>query len=316
MAQQMTAAELFEELERRLACTWLAGSRGRDRPLRPPHLSDNTALLGHLNLIHPNQVQVLGSTEVRYLQGLRKNSREDALERLFHSGTQVILMAEGLEPPEDFVERAEVEGLPIWQTAVSSYDAIAMLRHVFTNRLAEKTVVHGVFLEVLGIGLLITGESRVGKSELALELITRGHRLVADDSPQFARIAPDILNGTAPPILQDLLEVRGLGVLNIRAMYGDNAIKMNKYLRLVIHLADFDAQYARNEDRLQGNLSVREILGIAVPQITLPVAPGRNLAVLVEAAVRNHLLRSSGYNAADDLIARQERQIAEQTPDT
>ncbi|HHJ12630.1 MAG TPA: HPr(Ser) kinase/phosphatase [Chromatiales bacterium] len=311
MPEQMTASELFEELSRRLDCRWLAGHTGGDRLLRPPHLSDNTALLGHLNLIHPNQVQVLGSTETRYLKGLRKNSREDALDRLFGSGTQVILMAEGLDPPAGLKERAEAADLPIWQTSASSYDAIAMLRHVFTNRLAEKTVVHGVFLEVLGIGLLITGESRVGKSELALELITRGHRLIADDSPRFARIAPDILNGTAPPVLQDLLEVRGLGVLNIRAMYGDNAIKTNKYLRLIIHLADFDEDYARNEDRLQGNCSEREILGLRIPQITLPVAPGRNLSVLVEAAVRNHLLRSSGYNAADDLIARQERLIAE-----
>jgi len=313
MSEQMTASELYEALNERLGCRWLSGHAGGGRLLRPPHLSDNTALLGHLNLIHPNQVQVLGSTETRYLKGLRKNSREDALDRLCTSGTQIILMAEGLDPPTGLSERAEAVDLPVWQTGTSSYDAIAMLRHVFTNRLAEKTVVHGVFLEVLGIGLLITGESRVGKSELALELITRGHRLIADDSPRFARIAPDILNGTAPPVLQDLLEVRGLGVLNIRAMYGDNAIKTNKYLRLIIHLTDFDEDYTRSEDRLRGNCSEREILGLRIPQITLPVAPGRNLAVLVEAAVRNHLLRSSGYNAADDLIARQERLIAEHT---
>jgi HPr kinase/phosphorylase len=147
----------------------------------------------------------------------------------------------------------------------------------------------------------------VGKSELALELISRGHRLVADDAPEFARIAPDILRGTCPHVLEDFLEVRGLGVLNIRAMYGDSAIKTSKYLRLVIALTHQANVNEADMDRLHGGRNVRLILGLEVPVIALPVAAGRNLAVMVEAAVRNHLLRLKGYYAGDDLAARQRR---------
>jgi HPr kinase/phosphorylase len=194
-----------------------------------------------------------------------------------------------------------------------SDELINILRYFFTNRLAEKTTVHGVFMEVMGIGLLLTGDSNVGKSELALELITRGHRLVADDSPEFSRIAPDILSGTCPAVLQDFLEVRGLGVLNIRAMYGDNAIKGGKYLRLIINLRHQPEQSGEQLDRLQGDIRSRNILGMDIPEIGLPVAPGRNLAVLVEAAVRNHLLRLNGYNAGVDLASKQQRLILQNT---
>jgi len=311
MDRTLTTQDLFDEVDKHIRIDWLAGRGGSERLLHPPHRErgGGASLLGHLNLIHPNQVQVLGSTECDYLGNLRKNSRTDAFELIFSESTQVIIIAEGLDIPKDFINMADERQVPLWRTPASSYDAIAILRYVFTNRLAEKTVEHGVFLEVLGIGLMITGESRVGKSELALELISRGHRLIADDAPLFARIAPDILNGTAPPVLQDFLEVRGLGVLNIRSMYGDNAIKLNKYLRLIIHLTDFDENYQKKENRLSGTTSERDILGLKMPVIHLPVAPGRNLAVLVEAAVRNHLLRIKGYNAAEELIQRQQRQI-------
>jgi HPr kinase/phosphorylase len=310
MEQSLTTQALFDEVSGHIRIEWLAGQKGRERQLHPPHRDSGSAsLLGHLNLIHPNQVQVLGPTECDYLSRLRKNSRTDAYEQIFSKNTQAIIVAEDLKIPKGFRQMADDRQVPLWRTPSSSYDALSILRYVFTNRLAKKTVTHGVFLEVLGIGLMITGESRVGKSELALELISRGHRLIADDTPQFSRIAPDILNGTSPPILQDLLEVRGLGILNIRSMYGDNAIKTNKYLRLIIHLSDFDESYQAKEDRLTGTTSTTDILGLKVPVIHLPVAPGRNLAVLVEAAVRNHMLRIKGYNAAEDLIQRQQRQI-------
>ena len=162
---------------------------------------------------------------------------------------------------------------------------------------------------VFSIGVLITGDSGSGKSELALELITRGHRLIADDAPVMTLIAPDILDGTCPELLQDCLEVRGLGVLNVRAMFGDSAIKSNKYLRLIVHLdlAAFENAAARNEiDRLHGDVSYRNILGLEVPVITIPVAPGRNIAVIVEAAVRNHNLKLKGYDAAAEFLKRHE----------
>jgi len=315
MADTLSAQLLFEMFSSHQAIEWLGGKEGAEREFHPPHQkTGGTALLGHLNLIHTNQVQVLGTTECDYLNRLKKNSRDDAYEVIFSRDTQAIVIAENLDVPAEFINKANEYKLPLWRTAATSYESIAVLRYIFTNYLAESTVLHGVLLEVLGIGVLITGESRVGKSELALELITRGHRLIADDTPIFSRIAPDVINGTCPPILQDMLEVRGLGVLNIRAMYGDIAIKQNKYLRLIINLSDFNDAYREKEDRLEGTHSERKVLGLKIPEITVPVAPGRNLAVLVEAAVRNHLLRLKGYNAAEDLVDRQKVLIEQSQP--
>jgi len=165
---------------------------------------------------------------------------------------------------------------------------------------------------VLGMGVLLTGDPSVGKSELALDLITRGSRLVADDAPEFTRIAPDIISGTCPPLLRDFLEVRGLGILNIRAMFGDSSIKGTKYLRLIVNLKRMSAEQISGMDRLSGAHTNRDVLGVPMPQVTVPVASGRNLAVLVESAVRNHLLRLKGYDATQVLIERQQQAILEQ----
>jgi HPr kinase/phosphorylase len=166
-------------------------------------------------------------------------------------------------------------------------------------------------MEVLGTGVLITGESSVGKSELALELITRGHRLVADDAPEFTKSGPDVLDGRSPAVLQGFMEVRGLGVLNIREMYGDNAIKSNKYLRLIIHMERMSDENSSQFNRLTGQTKMRSLLNVDIPVIVVPVAPGRNLAVIVEAAVRNHILRNNGYDASEQLIERQQQAISD-----
>ena len=178
---------------------------------------------------------------------------------------------------------------------------------------AVKTVIHGVFLDIHGLGVLLTGDSGVGKSELALELISRSHCLIADDAIEFSQQGPDEVLGTCPEALRDFLEVRGLGVLNIRAMYGDGVIQASKDLCLIVHLERMASEKIQQVDRLKGCYGHQRILGIEVPMVTLPVASGRNLAVLVEAAVRHHILLRKGYNASDEFIARHQQILHQQS---
>ncbi len=195
--------------------------------------------------------------------------------------------------------------MPIICSSLTSNELIDKLRYYLTQALVEKEILHGVFMEVISAGVLITGQSGLGKSELALDLVSRGHRLIADDAPEFARIGPDTIKGTCPELLQNFLEVRGLGILNIREMYGDSAIKSNKYLNLIIELFPPASNTSKSESRIQLLEKTKNVLGVSVPTISLPVAPGRNLAVLVEAAARNNILIKDGYNAGEDFIERQ-----------
>jgi len=267
----------------------------------------DTSMVGHLNLIHPNRVQVLGRTELRYLASLGKNSYQDTLGKLYEVPPAFIVVADGELPAEDLRQRSEQAAVPLFSSQLSSYKLIEHLRYYLTGLLAETATLHGVFMEVRGLGVLLTGESGVGKSELALELVTRGHRLIADDAPEFSRAAPDVVRGACPELLQGFLEVRGLGVLNIRAMYGDSAIKKDKNLRLIVDLKPIHDDDIRNIDRLVGSQQSEMVLDVAVPKVILPVAPGRDLALLIEAAVRNHILRLGGYDASQDFIERQKR---------
>lgn len=294
---------------------WLAGRAGENRSIRisgsqPGNEPLTGALAGHLNLIHPNRIQVLGNTELDYLSSLGKNSYHDAIKQLFENEPAFIVIADDRVPANDLKQAAEDTGTPLLSSSLPGHKLIGHLMYYLSNMLAERQIVHGVYLEVLGIGVLITGESGVGKSELALELITRGHRLIADDAPEFSRISPDALNGGCPSALSGFLEVRGLGILNIRSMFGDSAIKQNRNLRLIVHLQHMGDEELRKIDRLQGSRQSVTILEVEVPRIILPVAPGRNLAVLVEGAVRDHILHLKGYSAAQDFIDHQQRLIS------
>lgn len=265
--------------------------------------------VGHLNLIHPNRIQVLGPAEMNYLEQLRGDTRAEHLRRIFAAPPACLVVSDGLPVGAELSGPAEAAAVPLFSSPLADYKIISHLQYYLSNSLADRLTLHGVFMEVLGIGVLITGKSGVGKSELALELISRNHRLIADDAPEFRRTAPDILNGSCPPELSGFLEVRGLGVLDVRAMFGDSVIKPNKNLRLIIHLQQMSGEELAAIDRLQGNRQRQTILEVEVPQITLPVAPGHNLAVLVEGAVRNHILLLKGYNAAQSFIERQQRMI-------
>jgi HPr kinase/phosphorylase len=304
---QLTVGALINSINKRFPLHWVSGYNADQREIGK-HFSWGThpKIIGHLNPIHPNHIQIVGDVEMAYIAQFPQDERRRQLSNIFKSEIFAVIVADGLEVPEDFKQLADKHKVALLECEQPSNELVTDLRYVLTTMLADKQTIHGVFMEVTSVGVLLTGGSSIGKSELALELITRGHRLIADDAPEFARITPDIVSGSSPPLLQDLLEVRGLGILNIREMYGDGAIKLSKYLRLIINLVPHE-QLDRKLDRLHTFSSTRNFLGVNITEIALPVAPGRNLAVMVEAAVLDFLLKTRGYDAGQELIERQEK---------
>lgn len=314
MEEFVTPQSLFDAYHRRLGLNWLTRARGENLVIAPLEEEGlNHSLIGHLNFIHPHRIQVLGHSELAYLESLKKNTFQDTLKQLFRGNTVLVIFADNLSPPPELLRVAERHAIPVVNSPQSSHRLIADITYYLRRLLADTLVVHGVFMDVLGIGVLLTGESAIGKSELALELVSRGHRLIADDAPVFSRSGPEALQGHCPEALQNFLEVRGLGVLNIRALFGDSAVKQSMDLHLVVHLATISHSKMQEIDRLMGTRRMQRMLDLEVPEIELPVAPGRNLAVLVEAAARNQILYNTGYNAAEDFIARQQRLMQDES---
>jgi HPr kinase/phosphorylase len=303
----ITAADLFEQMRERLDLSWIAGQRGEPRVLEAVDtVARRPSLAGYLNTIYPNKVQILGTEELAWLDALDSRLRWEIIEKLMRYRPLALVISKGQRCPQDLAEAAEESDTPLWGSTRRGHELLNHLQYHLARKLAPRITLHGVFMEIYSIGVLITGESGSGKSELALELVTRGHRLVADDAPEFTQIAPDVLDGTCPDLLQDLLEVRGLGVLNIRQMFGDTAVKRNKYLRLIVHLTKplLEPPATSGLERLTGDSGVRPVLDLDVPMITLPVIAGRNLAVLAEAATRVHILRAKGVDPAAAFMAR------------
>ncbi len=302
----VTAGEIFERQKDRLQLRWAAGRSGAFRIIESTDSkSRRPSLAGYLNIIYPNRVQILGTEELAWLDSLDSRQRWETIQKIIHFEPAALIISKNQVAPSDLVEAAEESNTPLWVSSQRGHELLNQLQYRLARELAPRISLHGVFMEIHSIGVLITGESGSGKSELALELITRGHRLVADDMPEFTQIAPDVLDGTCPELLQDLIEVRGLGILNIRQMFGDTSVKKNKYLRLIVHLAKPTTEVpAAGMERLIGDNATRRILELDVPMITLPVMPGRNLAVLTESAARLHALRMKGINPAIAFVAR------------
>ena len=306
MDERISAMELFDQLGDRLGLRWLAGRHGQGRILESVQtVARRPSLAGYLNTIYPNKVQILGTEELAWLDSLDSRHRWETIEKIIQFRPLALVISKDQASPADLIEAADESGTPLWSSPRRGHELLNHVQYHLARTLAPRITLHGVFMEIYSIGVLITGESGAGKSELALELVTRGHRLVADDAPEFTQIAPDVLDGTCPEMLQDMLEVRGLGVLNIRQMFGDTAVKRNKYLRLVVHLTQpSESTSVDGMERITGELGARRVLDLDGPTVNIPVMPGRNLAVLTEAAARTHILRAKGVDPAAAFMAR------------
>ena len=302
---QVNIQKLFEDKQERLALVWVAGTGGAAKILDSELVdASNQGLIGHLNLIHPNWVQVLSDTEIDYLRSLSAAAFAEALVRLERENSLCLVVASKAEIPQQLIDYADRTHTPLFRSPLPSVRLMWMMRHYIVKALAESTTRHGVFLDVLGVGVLITGDSGVGKSELGLELITRGNGLVADDITEIYRVSPETLEGRCPELLRDFLEVRGLGVLNIRTMFGETAVRRKKGLKLIVSLHRPPGGDVSQLERLPLNASHQEILGIKIRTVNIPVVAGRNLAVLVVAAARNFVLQQRGIDTMQEFISR------------
>ena len=312
MMRQVSVERFFADNEARLGLSWLAGRQGGNRVLTgDAALRPTIGQVGHMNFIHPFRIQILGAAELAWLRSKSDAEAASWIERLFTTDLAAIIVANGEDVPGLLTERCNAKHVALLTSSQPSPHLVEVIRIYLSRMLAESTTLHGVFLDVLEMGVLITGASAIGKSELALELISRGNGLVADDIVEIYRISPDTLEGRCPGVLRDFLEVRGIGILNIRTIFGETAVRPRKLLKLMVHLEDHGNETFSELDRLQVNATYQEILDVPVRKVTIPVAAGRNLAVLVEAAVRNFVLNQRGIDSTKEFIERQQKLMDE-----
>jgi HPr kinase/phosphorylase len=288
----------------------LAGRGGLGRGLENPYPQKaGLALAGFDAALQAGRLLVFGQSEVRFLTTrLDAGTRQTTIASVFSRGSACVVMTKRLEPPDGLIEAAEQAGVPLLRTALSTPVAFAKLGALLDDLLAPRSSRHGVLVDVLGLGVLMVGESGIGKSECALELIRLGHRLVSDDVVDVRRRGGSILIGTCPPLTRHHMELRGIGLINVRDLFGVTATRTSKRVELVVQLERWDP--SREYERLGLDETFEDILGVQIASVCMPVAPGRNLAILVEVAVRNHLLRTRGEHAARKLAARLDQALA------
>jgi len=291
-----------------LSLELLAGADGIDRVITDPHpQKTGLALAGFQEYLRPGRVLVFGESEIRYLEHLVPAARVQTLRLALSLNFPCVLITGGFAPPPELAIEAERAGLPLLKTTAATPTAFAKLTSILEDSLAERMVTHAVLMDILGLGVLIVGESGIGKSECALDLIVRGHRLVADDTVEIRRRSETILIGTCPELTRHHMELRGLGLINVKELFGIASTRSSKRVELVVQLERWDV--SREYERLGIDDDFYELLGLRVPLIRMPVAPGRSIAILVEVAARNQLLRARGHHAARALAERLEERL-------
>ncbi|HEX8987710.1 MAG TPA: HPr(Ser) kinase/phosphatase [Rhodocyclaceae bacterium] len=302
--RQLIIAQLFERNRSRLQLSWVCGTLNRIIEVTRDDVSP-ADLVGHLNLIHPDRLQVLGSPEIAWTSEHSGDKMQHHIQEIVAARPPALIVADGCEAIDLIRNACEASDTPLFTTPQSAAVVIDALRLYVSRYLAETITLHGVFMDVLGMGVLITGDSGVGKSELGLELISRGHGLVADDVVEVSRVSPDALEGRCPELLKDFLEVRGLGLLNIRTVFGETACRRKMKLKLIVHLQRPHPGVPELA-RLPLDAHTETILGVPIRKVVLPVAAGRNLAVLLEAAVRATILYLRGIDSMQEFLDRQQ----------
>ena len=306
---EISITKLFDDNSQALQLTRMGENGNFTRSLDSSVINKSTqGLIGNLNLLHPNWIQIFSRTEASYFLNMSPEEQRASLDTIADSGLVCFIISDGENTPNSILQFANRLSIPILKSPLASQQVIWVIRTYLGKALADFVNKHGVFLDVLGMGVLITGDSGVGKSELGLELISRGSGLVADDVVELHHIAPQTLEGRSPKMLKDFLEVRGLGMLNIRTIFGETAVRMRKTLKLIVQLQKSKKE-ALAIERIPLNASNEKILDVNIRKVQIPVTAGRNLAVLVEAAVRNYVLQLRGIDSTQEFIERQERKI-------
>ena len=310
---RLSISDLLSEEEAGLNLQLLAGERGLGRHVVVPRIQKpGLALAGYMKNLHPDRIQVLGSTELSYLNELLERDAEKAnyaVRQLCAFDICCFVVTKGQIPPQELLTEADRRDIPLLQTHYQSSTFISLITQYLEERLLPQTTIHGVLVDVLGVGVLITGKSGIGKSECALDLVLRGHRLVSDDVVRVRLKMPAVLFGEGSDLLHYHMEIRGLGIINIKHLFGVAAVRERKKIDLVIELVEW--QEGQEYDRLGLEEKKYQLLGVSLPLQTIPVGPGRNITTIVEVAARNQLLKEMGYHSAVEFEDRLEQRMAE-----